>query len=107
MDSSLKDSRLLLALQAIKQSENLSVRQAATLYKVNRGTLQNRMNGRRARQDTRANSSKLKELEENALLQYILDLDARGFPLRLADVEDMANVLEFTRQARYRRCGRI
>jgi hypothetical protein len=39
------------------------------------------------------NSRKMKETEEEALLQYLLELDARGRPARLDDVEDMANLL--------------
>jgi hypothetical protein len=41
----------------------------------------------------------LTELEENAVLKYILDLDMRGFPPRLADVGDMANILLADRDA--------
>ena len=93
MESTSTDARILLAIEAIEQDKELSVRQAATIYKVNRATLQNRMNGRRARQDVRANSMKLTELEEDAVLRYILELDTRGFPPRLADVGDMANIL--------------
>ena len=57
------------------------------------------MNGRRARQDTRANSLRLTNLEENAVLRFILDLDERGFPPRLADVGDIANILLAERDA--------
>jgi hypothetical protein len=32
-------------------------------------------------------------LEEEAIVEYILDLDLRGFPPRLVNVEDMANLL--------------
>ena len=32
-------------------------------------------------------------LEENVIKREILDLDSRGFPLRLRDVEDTANQL--------------
>ena len=31
--------------------------------------------------------------EEDAIVRYILDLDERGFPPRIAGVEDMANLL--------------
>ncbi len=99
MASTAKENQLLFAIQAIQSDKNLSCRAAAKLYNVPETTLRHRMNGQRARQDTRANSLKLKELEENALLQYILNLDARGFPPRLADVEDMANVLLAERDA--------
>ena len=93
MESTSKESRVVLALQAIQNDPNLSVRKAAAVYNVNRATLQNRKGGRRARQDTRANSLRLSELEQEAILRYILDLEPRGFPPRLTDVEDMANIL--------------
>ena len=32
------------------------------------------------------------ESEENAIIQYVLDLDKRGFPPRIAGVKDMANL---------------
>ena len=40
-----------------------------------------------------ANSRKLTDLEESTLVQYILDLAAKGFPPRLPVVGDMANRL--------------
>ena len=36
---------------------------------------------------------KLTSTEELAIVQHILKLDKRGYPPRLADVEDMANSL--------------
>ncbi|EDN98590.1 hypothetical protein SS1G_13449 [Sclerotinia sclerotiorum 1980 UF-70] len=33
------------------------------------------------------------ELKEKSLLQYILDMDERGFSPRISDVEDMANYI--------------
>jgi hypothetical protein len=35
--------------------------------------------------------------EEDMLIKHILDLEARGFPLRLLAVEDMANSLRAER----------
>ncbi|EDN93346.1 hypothetical protein SS1G_09212 [Sclerotinia sclerotiorum 1980 UF-70] len=40
------------------------------------------------------------ELEEKSLLQYILDIDERGFNPRISDVEDMANYILKTRGAK-------
>ena len=36
------------------------------------------------------------DLEEEVIVKYILDLDARAFPPRLANVEAMANSLRAT-----------
>jgi hypothetical protein len=42
----------------------------------------------------------LTEAEEDVIVQYILQLDSRGFSPRKADVEDMANLLLAKRDAR-------
>jgi hypothetical protein len=44
-----------------------------------------------------ANSRNLDNYKEQVLLKHILDLDARGFGLRLAAVADMANSLRAER----------
>ena len=50
------------------------------------------MNGRTLRDDSRHGRQKLMESEENAIIQYVLDLDEQGFLPRMAGVEDMANL---------------
>ena len=48
--------------------------------------------------DKRANYHKLTKVEEDVIIQYILDLDTRGFAPRLGGVEDIANyILELHR----------
>jgi hypothetical protein len=42
---------------------------------------------------------KLSDLEEQTIVQFILDLDSRGFPPRLRCVEEMANRLLADRDA--------
>ena len=44
-----------------------------------------------------ANSRNLTATEEQVIVEYILELVARGFPLRLAAVADMANSLRAER----------
>jgi hypothetical protein len=63
------------------------------VYNVPRSTLRDRMNGRTTLSERRPPAQKLTELEESVLLQYILDLDSRGFAPRLAGVEDIANYI--------------
>jgi hypothetical protein len=53
-------------------------------------------------QTARTNDQKLNDLEEEELIQCVLDWESRGFPLTLAQVEDMANSL-----LRDRRGGRV
>jgi hypothetical protein len=99
MRSPSKEARLLLALEAIKQSENLSIRAVAKLYNVPEATIRHRRKGRAARRDVLANSRKLTDLEEKSIVQYITELSTRAFPPRLSGVEDMANHLLRERDA--------
>jgi hypothetical protein len=70
--SSNKEDRVLLAIQE---------------------TLRRRIRGMPSRRDYTPNSRKLTPYEESALVQYILDLDSRGFPPRPQAVQEMADVL--------------
>ena len=93
MATSSRESQILLAIEAIERNPKLSRRRAAAIYNVPESSLRDRMNGRTSRRDCRPNSHKLIDIEEETILQYTLDLDARGFSPRLASVEDMANLL--------------
>ena len=99
MPSDSYEARLILALEAIKKDNKLSVLAAAKTYNVSHTTLRQRRAGRPARRDTPANSRKLTDLEETAIVQYILELGTRSFPPRLCGVEDMANQLLRVRNA--------
>ena len=57
------------------------------------------MAGRTYRPESKANSLKLTELEEETIVRYILDLDLRGFAPRLTGVKDMVNLLLESRGA--------
>ncbi|KFZ23224.1 hypothetical protein V502_02292, partial [Pseudogymnoascus sp. VKM F-4520 (FW-2644)] len=46
-----------------------------------------------SRRDSTPNSRKLTPYEESALVQYILDLDSRGFLPRPQAVQEMADLL--------------
>ena len=93
------EARVVLALEAIKINEDLSIRAAAKIYNVSRTTLTQRRAGRTTRRDTVPNLKKLTELEEEAIVRYILELVTRSFPPRLCGVEDMANQLLRARDA--------
>ena len=99
MDLPSNEARVILALEAIRNDKKLSVRAAAKLYNVYHTTILRRRAGRRARRDTSLNSRKLTKLEEEAIVQYVLELGTRSFPPRLRDVEDMANQLLRIRDA--------
>jgi hypothetical protein len=87
------EARILLALQVIQNTPKLSLRHAASIYRVPYSTLRRRQNGILAIRDTIPKSRKLSDLEEQIIVQFILDLDSRGFPPRLRFVEEMANSL--------------
>ena len=93
------EAKVVLALEALKKDSKLSVRAAAKIYSVPYTTLYRRRAGRPPRRDTTPNSKKLTKSEEEAIVQYIIELCARAFPPRLCGVEDMANQLLRVRDA--------
>jgi hypothetical protein len=93
------EANTLLALQALQNNPKLSTRRAANIYQVNEHRLRRRQQGIQPRRDTMPNSRKLSNLEEDTLLEFIVDLDSRGYPPRLSGVEQMANRLLDARDA--------
>ncbi|EDN10036.1 hypothetical protein HCAG_05839 [Histoplasma mississippiense (nom. inval.)] len=90
---SAQEGRLLLAIQALKNDQISSIRAAAKLYDVPRSTLTHRVSGRTARVDIPQKNRKLSLTEEESLVQWILAMDERGQPPRVAAVREMANLL--------------
>jgi hypothetical protein len=88
-----KEGRLLLASKAIKLGQFKSIRRAAEVYNVSRTTLGAQLVGRPTRSDCTPNSRILTSYEETAIIQYILDLDSRGFPPRPDEIREMAELL--------------
>ena len=88
-----QEGRILLAIQAIKKQEILSIRDAARQFNVPRTTLQRRVTGCPFRAETRANSHKLTEIEEESLQKWILSMDSRGAAPRPSTVREMADLL--------------
>ncbi|APA15761.1 hypothetical protein SS1G_09399 [Sclerotinia sclerotiorum 1980 UF-70] len=100
METQSKEARIILAIEAIRKSKNLTITKAAKVYSVPRSTLRDRINDRNNQMETRANGHKITELEKKVLLQYIIDVDDRGFAPKLNDVEDMANYILQSRGAK-------
>ncbi len=67
-----KEAGIILALQALEQDLKLSCREAALIYNVPRTTVRDRRDGRVARRDSTPNLKKLTNLEERAIVKYIL-----------------------------------
>jgi len=68
MDSLLKESRLTLAIKALKNNLKLTFRYVATIYNVPPITLSVRRNSRPVRRDIPANSRKFTDLEEKIII---------------------------------------
>ncbi|APA09357.1 hypothetical protein sscle_05g041270 [Sclerotinia sclerotiorum 1980 UF-70] len=100
MESNNQEGRILLAIEAINKDQKLSIRKAAKLYNIPRTKIQRRMDGTTPRIESRANSHNLTKLEEEVLIQYIIDMDERGFAPKLNGVEDMANYILESRGAK-------
>ena len=94
------EGRVVLAIEAIRTTSKMSVRQAAKIYQVPEATLRHRISGRTSKAEQRNARHNLSEFEEETLVRYILDLDLRGFPPRIEDVGDMANLLLASRGTR-------
>jgi hypothetical protein len=99
MSNANTEARTLLALQAIQNNPKLSVRRATKMYEIPDRRLRRRQGGIQSRRDAISNSRRLSNLEEQIIVQFVLDLDTRGFPSRLHFVEEMANSLLANRDA--------
>ena len=87
------EGRILLAKQAYQTGHFSSIKTAANAFSVPYTTLQNRIRGRVARVDRRANGHKLTENEEDTLEHWILSMDNRGYPPAVKAVKDAATIL--------------
>jgi hypothetical protein len=81
-----KEDRTVLALQALRKGQFSSNRAASRVYNVPKSTLDYHVQGRATRVELRANNHKLSITEEQALIQWILSMDERGYPPRICAV---------------------
>lgn len=88
-----KEARLLLAKHSIQNHQVSSIKKTAFLYDVPRTTLRDRLQGTRPQNEANARKRKMLPSEEQALVNWILDLDRRGFPAYIINIRDMANTL--------------
>jgi hypothetical protein len=86
-----EDGRVDLALQAYTLGQFRSLRRAAAAFNVKHQRLSNQLHGISSRAQTRPNCQKLTATEEQTIIQYILNLDSRGFAPRLYEVADIAD----------------
>jgi hypothetical protein len=88
-----QEGRITLALSAFQSHQFKSLRSAAQAFNVPRTTLSARHRGSPFIDDRRNAQDKLTRTEEQTIVQYILNLDSRGFAPRLCEVADMADKL--------------
>ena len=93
LESCPQTDRIILAIQAIESDASLSLRRAAAVYNVPETTLQRQRVKPASDHNTHHNASKLRRHEEEAIVQSIRKLDARGFAPTLSYVREMANQL--------------
>jgi len=87
------EGRISLAIASYRNNPKQSVRALAAAYDVPKSTLQRRLHGTQARSEIVSVNRKLSPIEEQSLVQWILELDRRGFPPYIIDVRRMADAL--------------
>jgi len=95
----LNEANIQLTISALDRKQFNTERSAINTFNVPRSTLRDRRAGKPARRDCQPNSKKLTQLEEEVIVNYILDLDRRGFAPTYAAVRDMADKLLAARDA--------
>jgi hypothetical protein len=93
------EGRLQLALQAYNSGQFWSYQTAAHAYNIKQRVLSSRARGITSCVETLSNCQKLTATEEQTIVQYILDLNSRGFVLQLCKVADMADKLLVARSS--------
>ncbi len=80
------------AIEALSTGQATSLRAAATLYRVNRSTLTERLNGTPTRTEARQTQLLLSLQQEKDLLKWLLDMEALGYPLSHGQIREMASL---------------
>ncbi|KAK3934642.1 hypothetical protein QBC46DRAFT_215972, partial [Diplogelasinospora grovesii] len=88
-----QEDRIQLAIKALNAGQVPSVRQAAHLFSVPRSTLQLRVNGKPARKDSKVHMQRLNPQEANSIEKAIYQLDAWGWSMSIAAIEQLATEL--------------
>jgi hypothetical protein len=88
-----QEGKIALALQSLQSRPCQSIRRLADAYNMPRTTLRTRRCGVLPKRETTSVNLKLNLYEEQSLVQWILDLDRRGFPPHIIDVRRVADAL--------------
>jgi hypothetical protein len=88
-----KEGRVILATQAYQRNEFKSVKAAAKSFDIPRTTLRSRVNGTAPKRGSIAKNRLLTLTEEETIVQWILSMDRRGMPPRVAAIAEMGAIL--------------
>ncbi|KAL6167035.1 hypothetical protein ACJQWK_06486 [Exserohilum turcicum] len=88
-----REGRISLAIASYRNNPKQSICALAKAYDVPQSTLHTRVHSTQPRLELRSVNRKLSSIEEQSLVQWILDLDRRGFPPHIIDVRRMADAL--------------
>ena len=88
-----QEGRLLLLINAYKQSQFPSFWKATSTYNVARTTTQQRVKGIQLKRGSITSNRRLTAAQEKSLKQWILSMDWRGILPRIAIVRQMAGLL--------------
>ena len=93
------EARIFLAIQATQSPQKLSLRRAAQAFDIPLTMFSRRVRGAQPRAGRRDPSCLLTKAEEEEVIRYVIDQDARGFSPRIDYIRDMANRLRTTHHA--------
>ena len=88
-----REGRLTLAIQAYKQGQIPGLRTVTSLYDVPRSIAQQRIKGIQPKRGSTAANRRLTSIQKESLKEWILSMDQRGMPPRIATVREMAGIL--------------
>jgi hypothetical protein len=87
-----REGRIELAIKAHKQDKSTSFRKVTGLFDVPRSAAQLRVKGIKPKRDSPASNRRLTPAQEESLKEWILSMDQRGMPPRIATVRQMASL---------------
>ena len=96
-----KETKITLAIEAIRTTKKMSIRRAAKTYDLPKSLFCDRMKGMIPLAERRNGRYRLTSTEEETLLRYILDLDSQRFIPRIDNIKDIANILFATYSIEY------
>jgi hypothetical protein len=96
-----QETRIIIAIETLQTSkQKLSRQKTILIYKIPENIFYDRITSRIPYSNTRPTVQNLTETEKQVIINYILDLDSRGFSPQQTDIKDIANYLRKTHKAK-------